>query len=159
VDVAEHGRRQVLSTSITVYEERHGDDEPTRYFISHKFPLLDGEGHVFAVGGITTEVSELRRMELRLQLAMQVFSKGTEGILICDDEARVVAVNRAFETITGYTEAEVLGQNPRILSSGKHAPEFFKALWETVATEGRGRRIWNRRPNGGSTRNARTSAA
>lgn len=152
-DAAEHGRHdaRVLSTSQSlVYEEEiHGDGQPTRYFISHKFPLLDGDGHVFAVGGITTEVSELRRMELRLQLAMQVFSKGTEGILICDDEARVVAVNRAFETITGYTETEMLGQNPRILASGKHGPEFFKVLWETVAVEGSWEgEIWNRRRNG-----------
>ncbi|MGC8857428.1 MAG: PAS domain-containing sensor histidine kinase, partial [Anaerolineae bacterium] len=41
-------------------------------------------------------------------------------------------VNPAFERMTGYTRAEVLGQTPRLLKSGQQPPEFYAQLWQTI---------------------------
>ncbi|OON63679.1 diguanylate cyclase [Massilia sp. KIM] len=91
----------------------------------------------------------LRESEHRLELARQVFDSTQEAILMTDAEARIVAVNPAFEQITGYREAEVLGQNPRLLRSGRHDDAFYRELWTCLERDGRWRgELWNRRLNG-----------
>jgi len=64
-------------------------------------------------------------------------------------DGSILTVNRAFTRITGYTEEEVLGQNPRILKSGRQSPEFYKAMWETIRQDGFWHgEAWNRRKDG-----------
>lgn len=152
-DAAAHARndRMVLlgNKALTYEETLTQEGQPKRHFISHKFPLRDGSGKVFAVAGITTDITETRQMELRLQLAMQVFSRGSEGILITDQHNKIVSVNKAFEAITGYTEAEVLGRGPSVLSSGRHDKAFYEQLWRELLTKDRWEgELWNRRKDG-----------
>jgi diguanylate cyclase (GGDEF)-like protein/PAS domain S-box-containing protein len=91
----------------------------------------------------------LRESEHRLELARQVFDSTAESIMMTDADANIVTVNPAFEQITGYREQEVLGQNPRLLRSGRHDSAFFRALWASLAADGQWRgEIWNRRKNG-----------
>ena len=61
-----------------------------------------------------------------------------ETIVITDIEGRIVYVNPVFERTTGYTRAEALGQNPRLLKSGKQDARFYRQMWETI---GQGK-IW-----------------
>jgi diguanylate cyclase (GGDEF)-like protein/PAS domain S-box-containing protein len=91
----------------------------------------------------------LRESEHRLVLARQVFDSTAESIMMTDADANIVAVNPAFEQITGYREAEVLGQNPRLLRSGRHDSAFFGEMWAALARDRKWRgEIWNRRKNG-----------
>lgn len=70
-------------------------------------------------------------------------------IVLANEENAIVYANQAFESITGYSRQEALGQNPRILRSGLHGKEFYKNMWESILSEGRWRgEIWNRRKNG-----------
>ena len=58
-------------------------------------------------------------------------------------------MNRAFTEITGYSEAEVLGQTPRILASNQHDSAFFAAMWHQLSGEGHWQgEIYNKRKNG-----------
>jgi diguanylate cyclase (GGDEF)-like protein/PAS domain S-box-containing protein len=78
-----------------------------------------------------------------------VFENVEEGIVITDAAGRVVAVNPAFERITEYAGAELQGQNLRVLNSGKQAPEFYKAMWDSLSQHGYwSGEIWNRRKSG-----------
>ncbi|UVW30094.1 EAL domain-containing protein [Massilia sp. H6] len=91
----------------------------------------------------------LRESQHRLELNRQVFGSTQEGILMTDACANIVAVNPAFEQITGYREADVLGLNPRVLRSGRHDPAFYAGMWHCLETDGQWRgEIWNRRKNG-----------
>jgi len=91
----------------------------------------------------------LRESEHRLELARQVFDSTQEGILMTDADANIVAVNPAFEQITGYRESEVMGLNPRILRSGRHDATFYRDMWNCLESDGQWRgEIWNRRKNG-----------
>ncbi|MGH8854168.1 MAG: putative bifunctional diguanylate cyclase/phosphodiesterase, partial [Telluria sp.] len=91
----------------------------------------------------------LRESRHRLELNRQVFDCTQEGIMMTDADARIVAVNPAFEQITGYREAEVIGLNPRILRSGRHDNVFYRDMWHCLEQEGQWRgEIWNRRKNG-----------
>ena len=64
------------------------------------------------------EVADRIAAEGKLRLAAQVFENTVEGITITDPEQTILAVNRAFTVVTGFSEAEVLGQTPRLLNSG-----------------------------------------
>lgn len=91
----------------------------------------------------------LRESEHRLELARQVFDSTQEGIMMTDADARIVAVNPAFEQITGFRESEVLDETPRILRSGRHDAGFYRDMWHCLEHEGQWRgEIWNRRKNG-----------
>ena len=80
---------------------------------------------------------ELERLATRRQAALRFFSSAVEqsaaSIIITDLQGNIKFVNPAFTTITGYTHEEVLGQNPRLLKSGEHPPEFYSTLWATLA--------------------------
>ncbi|MGC8603193.1 MAG: PAS domain S-box protein, partial [Desulfomonilaceae bacterium] len=58
--------------------------------------------------------------------------QAAEAILITDASGKILYANPSFERITGYTVAEVIGKNPRILSSGQHDLTFYKGLWQTI---------------------------
>ncbi len=74
----------------------------------------------------------LEESETRSRLLAAAVESAAEHIVITDTEGIIQYVNPAFERITGYTRAEVVGQNPRILKSGRHNNEFYKVLWDTL---------------------------
>ncbi|QEL65505.1 diguanylate cyclase/phosphodiesterase with PAS/PAC sensor [Oryzomicrobium terrae] len=94
-----------------------------------------------------TEALEANAQDLRL--AARVFESGNEALIVTDHTNAIVAVNAAFTQITGYSAAEVLGHNPRLLSSGYHDAEFYRQMWESITTTGTwSGEIWNRRKDG-----------
>lgn len=95
------------------------------------------------------DVTERLVSERRLQIAAAVMENAAEGIIVTDAENRIIEVNPAFTAITGYRPNEVLGKNPKVLGSGRHAPEFFKELWEGLLRNAHWEgEIWNRRRDG-----------
>jgi len=87
--------------------------------------------------------------ETRLRLAATVFENTTEGVAITDPSAKIVSVNRAFTDITGFTETEVLGKDPRLLQSGRHDKSFYKEMWTSLKNTDQWQgEIWDRRKNG-----------
>jgi len=95
------------------------------------------------------DVSEYKRALDDLRLAASVFTHAREGIMITDGSGKILAVNETFTHITGYHRSEALGQNPRILKSGRHSPEFYEAMWKVILEMGHWTgEVWNRRKNG-----------
>lgn len=84
-----------------------------------------------------------------LDLMAKVFTNSGEAILITDAQNRIVAANAAFTKLTGYTIEEVLGEDPKILSSGKTPQAVYEQMWKALseqnAWEGE---LWDRRKNG-----------
>ena len=98
---------------------------------------------------IARDITERVQMQERLQQAATVFESTAEGVMITDLEQRITAVNRAFSQITGYSEAEALGQSPRLLASGNHDSAFYAAMWHNLTASGHWQgEIWNKRKNG-----------
>jgi diguanylate cyclase (GGDEF)-like protein/PAS domain S-box-containing protein len=98
---------------------------------------------------IIHDITEQRRAETRQRLAASIFNHGHDGIVITDANERFLDVNQAFCDLTGYSREEVLGATPRILSSGRHGAEYYRAMWKALRIKGHWQgEIWNRRKNG-----------
>ena len=92
---------------------------------------------------------ERQRADADLRLAATVFESSAEGVVVTDPDGTILAVNGAFEEITGYGEAEALGQNPRLLKSGRQDENFYRNMWASLLATGRWRgELWNRRKSG-----------
>jgi len=72
-----------------------------------------------------------------------------EPMIVMDAQGDILRVNAAFSRTTGYAQDEVAGRSPTVLQSGRHPPEFFAELWQTVRATGHWQgEIWDRRKNG-----------
>ena len=90
-----------------------------------------------------------RRQLRRAQMTSLVFDHTDLGIIVTDTRANIAAVNPAYCRMSGYTAAELIGQNPRIQQSGRHDKAFYRELWRTLEASGQWQgEIWNRRKNG-----------
>ncbi|MDR2551035.1 MAG: EAL domain-containing protein [Desulfobulbus sp.] len=95
------------------------------------------------------ESDKQTQTEQQLHIYRQAVESALEGIVITDASANILAVNRAFTEITGYSAEEVQGCNCRILQSGRHGREFYERLWRALVEDGRwSGEIWNRRKSG-----------
>ncbi len=99
--------------------------------------------------GVVINVTERREAEEQLRLAAAVFESTQDGVLIADTGPRILAVNHAYQEITGYTREEALGKNPSILQSGRHDRSFYQSMWASIQQTGHWQgEIWNRRKSG-----------
>ena len=113
-----------------------------------KLVSRDVDGSPLRIIGTHTDISDRKQAEQQLQIAAIAF-EAQEGIMITDADNVILRVNRSFTNITGYTAAEAVGQNPRMLKSGRHDAGFFAHMWEEIhATGGWDGEIWNQRKSG-----------
>src|SRR5690554_286537 len=90
-----------------------------------------------------------RSKRMTLRLMSEVFDHTHDGVTITDATGTIVSINRTFTQVTGYSEKEVLGENPRILNSGYHDQDFYKEYWQALINKGIWQgEIWNRRKDG-----------
>jgi len=133
------------------------------YRITHRLLFPDGrikwveercatefsaEGRPLRSIGTVQDITEKEVHNRELRIAAAAFETH-EAIMITDAQANIVRVNRAFERITGFSAGEAVGQNPRILRSGRQDDTFYREMWNNLKThdnwEGE---IWDRRKNG-----------
>ncbi|MCL4461964.1 MAG: EAL domain-containing protein [Nitrospirae bacterium] len=113
------------------------------------FPILDTDGQITHYLGIQNDITDTLTLEKNREIASLVFDMASDGILLTDSENRIVLVNRAFTEITGYTQEEAQGKDPRILSSGRQDSFFYQAMWHELRTAGTWQgELWNRRKSG-----------
>ncbi|WP_133256740.1 EAL domain-containing protein [Nitrincola tibetensis] len=97
---------------------------------------------------VVCDIRRRKKYAANLRIAAAAFSTN-EAITITNEKNEILRVNSAFTQITGYNEAEVVGRNPSMFSSGYHPPDFYKNMWSALNTQGHWEgEIWNRRKNG-----------
>ncbi|NDY43402.1 PAS domain S-box protein [Dissulfurirhabdus thermomarina] len=117
-----------------------------RYMARTYFPLRRGD-EVIGIGIIGRDLTELEEEEhvVRRSRDLRRMYAAVEQlpvmVIMTDTAGQIEYVNPAFERITGFTRAEAIGQNPRILKSGRHDEAFYRDLWGTI-TAGR---VWEGR--------------
>jgi diguanylate cyclase (GGDEF)-like protein/PAS domain S-box-containing protein len=94
-------------------------------------------------------LESLRQRAKDLALAGTVFQSSQQGIIITDVEGKIIRVNPAYCHMTGYSQAELIGNNPRMLNSGLQNAAFYHAMWNSLLESGRWRgEMKNRRKSG-----------
>jgi PAS domain S-box-containing protein len=78
------------------------------------------------------DITEQRRVENELITFRHVIHLSPMPILITDSKGLIIYANKKFSEASEYPPYELIGNTPRILKSGKHEPEFYKNLWDTI---------------------------
>jgi diguanylate cyclase (GGDEF)-like protein/PAS domain S-box-containing protein len=108
--------------------------------------FYDNAGNLQHFIGVSTDITDRKQSETRQRQAASVFTNSQEGIMVTDKDNLITDVNPSFSRITGYSYDEVIGKNPRILSSGQHSPEFYAEMKSTLITTGSWQgEIWNKK--------------
>ena len=111
--------------------------------------VKDKNNSISKIVGVVTDITERKKSEETVRLAAKVFQHALEGIMITALDGSIIEVNDAFTEITGYSRDEALGQNPRLLKSGRHSKEHYQQMWRDLAQKGVWvGENWNRRKNG-----------
>ncbi|WP_342508214.1 MFS transporter [Sporosarcina sp. FSL K6-2383] len=85
----------------------------------------------------------------RVSTAAEVFNSTGQGILVTDSAGKIEMINPAFTKLTGYTEEEVIGRSPNVLSSGRQSTEFYTTMWGQIGLKGEWHgKVWNKKKNG-----------
>ena len=110
------------------------------------FTMYDGKP---AIIGTMLDVSKRKKAEKELTKLSRAVEQSSASIIITDIDGNIEYVNPKFCDITGYSQEEILGKNPRVLKFGNYQESFYKELWETIKSghEWRGE-FHNKKKNG-----------
>ncbi len=98
--------------------------------------IYDDTGKVSGILSVGNDITARKRAEEELQLLSTAIEHAAESVMITDQKGTIQYVNPAFEKIAGFSRMEALGQNPRLLQSGKHDHAFYAELWDTISKGG-----------------------
>ncbi|MCP4596600.1 EAL domain-containing protein [Neptuniibacter sp.] len=109
----------------------------------------DENGNLTNAVGTIRDITEAVQTREKLEQAAVVFEHTSDAVMITDQNRNIIAINKAYADITGYSEDEVLNQDAGFSKSGQHSAEFYQemneALLQTGSWEGE---IWDRRKDG-----------
>lgn len=144
------------------YRDSVARHEP--YEIEHRLLMPDGrvkfihecgetfyspDGTPLRSVGTAQDISSIRQLESQMQLLGSAFKYSGEAIVITDSANNIITVNPAFCKLTGYTQEEAVGKNPRFLSAGRNTRQDYEAMWQSIIEKGYWQgEIWDRRKDG-----------
>ncbi len=98
---------------------------------------------------LKADIVARKQAEAALQLYASVFEHSGEAIIITDARNSIIATNKAFQQLTGYSQDEVMGQNPSMLSSGKTDASVYQRMWDELSRKGFWQgELWDKRKDG-----------
>jgi diguanylate cyclase (GGDEF)-like protein/PAS domain S-box-containing protein len=124
-------------------------DGQVRFVHQRGEPAFDQFGKALRLTGTTQDISERVQAEERLRLAANALEHSAESVVISDAGGRIVSVNKAFTTMTGYSQTHVVGRPLAFIQSDDHDPAFYARVWDAVDKFGHWQgEIWGKRMNG-----------
>lgn len=118
------------------YEKRYHCKTGEVILVRLKGCLVVGPAGERWVLSVVEDITHEKANAHQLHLLAKVFEGNHDAILITDAHNRIVAVNRAFTTMTGYDAEDVLGQDPHMLASGRTAVEDYAKMWQHLQEKG-----------------------
>jgi len=129
--LSEHGGIAGMSVPMMVQDRVYGvmgaHCKTVRNFSPKELEFLRSVANTIA-----TVLERWRREETQLQLYHRMFELVQDGVMLTDTHGALLEWNPAMERLTGWMRHEVIGRTPSLLKSGKHPPEFFERMWQTI---------------------------
>ncbi len=123
-------------------------EDGLRVFEVRAHRLMLAQPYKPAVVCLSRDISDRANAEQERRIASIAF-ECQQGMIITNAENRILRVNQAFSDISGYSADEAIGQDTRLLASGRHSPDFYLAMWRSIEQTGAWQgEIWNRRKSG-----------
>ena len=98
---------------------------------------------------VTSNATTPKPESLAASALLRAFEQSREGILVTDSNNHIVTVNEAFCRLSGYSPEDLIGQNPRILASGRTSRSLYAAMRHALDSrdywEGE---VWNKHKDG-----------
>jgi len=113
------------------FQGRRSDSSAIDLEVSGTRTQLNGKP---AIIGTLLDITERKRSEEELSKLWRAVEQSPVSIVITDLLGKIEYVNPKFAEVTGYTEGELVGQNPSILKSGTMDREAYQNLWQTICS-------------------------
>jgi PAS domain S-box-containing protein len=129
---------QTWKDAVECALETGQDIESNEYRCTHKngdVKHLIVTGTVMPGGDLLAnmiDITDRKAAEKELRKLSKAVEQSPASVVITDLFGTIEYVNPVFTTVTGYTFEEAVGQNPRVLKSDHHPPEFYENLWTTI---------------------------
>lgn len=138
----------ITNASSKAVEELVESNGERTWIETFKSPVIHND-KVIGTVGFARDVSDRKEAAERQRKAEAIFNSASEAILLTDAYSTVKMINPAFTDITGYEEAEIIGQNASILSAGKQDKQFYQKMYAALELQGSWQgEIQNRKKNG-----------
>ncbi len=131
--LAEHGGIAGMSVPMLVEDRVYGVMTAHSKYV-RDFTEKEQEFLCTVANTVATVLERRRRADTQRDFYHRLFMSAQDGIMLTDTDGRILEWNPALERMTGWTSAEALGQRPTILKSGKHGPEFYSRLWQSISS-------------------------
>jgi PAS domain S-box-containing protein len=105
-----------------------------KWLESFAVPLREGGDEITGILSITRDVTKQKELDMELSKLSRAVEQSPVSVVITDTQGNIEYVNPYFCQLTGYSCAEVIGRNPRILKSGRQTTEFYRQMWETISS-------------------------
>jgi diguanylate cyclase (GGDEF)-like protein/PAS domain S-box-containing protein len=99
---------------------------------------IDKDDNVYRSVGTIHDITKQMQTQNELQLASKLFENSNDGVIITDENNKIVMINKKFTALTGYSIEEIKDKNPRFFSMGWGDEKFYKKMWHSIMHEG----IW-----------------
>ena len=101
----------------------------------HRAPAPFHKKLLETAASIVNIVLKNEKSEIRNMLFSKAMESASEGILITDEQNNIIEVNKSFEKIYGLVQEDIIGKNPRILSSKKYPKKFYDEMWNSIKND------------------------
>lgn len=129
--VVNEDKRVLAGEDVMVEEVLTDKNGKERVYMTHKFCMRDDNSDPM-IGGISIEITRRREAEYKLRILSKAIRNSPVCVVITDPSGNIEYVNPAFVNSTGFSFAEVMGENMRIINSGKHESSFFREMWAKI---------------------------
>lgn len=146
----EKHQRCLLGESISCEEDRIIFSDGSYGWVRWEIkPWMNQDGSVGGIIIFSEDITARKMAEEDLRIASVAF-QASDGMIVTDKEGNILRVNDAFEKISGYSSAELVGKSSSMFKAPEYHDEaFYRNMWEAMSSEGKWEgSVWNRNKDG-----------
>ena len=128
--IKDYKKDEIINSELTIQDHRK---KPIDIEFSLLSLEIDGELELVALG---LDITLRKKKEEQLKQAYTVFENTHDGIMITDENTKIINVNNAFVKSTGYSLRDIRNSTPQLLQSGKYNKDFYSNMWCSINENG-----------------------